>query len=140
MKASGTASLFLIAALTAWPGVAFSQDRREIANDIHGQIIKNHTQYRQVDRDKALAGCINWDTSAPNNVDVLHFFYYYTSEGSDRPFLGSQLMRSAVNACNGLRKKNDSNCECVPIDKNRQSALKVPDSFIKKVQTSKTLN
>ena len=138
MKVAATASLLLIATMTAWPDVAFSQDRQDITSDIHQKITKNFTNYIEERRSKALAGCINWESSTPDNINVRHLLFYYTAEGSGRSFLASQLMRPALNACNERRKKDESNCKCVPISKNGRSALKVPDAFIEKARAQLT--
>ena len=128
----------VIAALAIVVGVSSGAtaqgDRRDLVDKIHEQITKNRTGYKKQIQNKALAGCINWENSSPDNVKVRHFFYFYTSISSDREFLPSDLMRSAIHRCNELRKKQGSTCKCVPIDKNGKSALKVPDSFIEKAR------
>ncbi len=103
-------------------------DRGDVVDQIHERITSKFPEYVKDQRVKALSGCINWENSAPNIIDVRHLVFFYTEEGN---FLPSALMKAAIDNCSEQRKKNNSNCECEPISKNGQSALKVPDSFIK---------
>ncbi len=121
----------VIAALVVVVGISSGAtaqgDRRDdLVDKIHEQITRNFKEYLGEQRLKALAGCINWEDSTPNNVNFRHLVYFYAVEGA---FLPSSLMRSAKKRCNELRKKQGSTCKCVPIDKHGNSALKVPDSF-----------
>ena len=115
-------------------GATAQVDHRDLVDKIHEQITKNSTGYKEKRQNKALAGCINWENSTPDYVNVRHFSYFYTSESSDREFLSSDLMRMAKHRCNEVRKEHGSTCKCMPIDKNGKSALKIPDSFFEKAR------
>ncbi len=119
-----------IAILLAWPLPALSLDSEDVVRMLHEDIIKKFPNYKEEKQKKALAACVNWDATTASSVNVRHPFYYYEGEHTDHPVFISRLMHSAVNACNRLRKKHKSTCECVPIDKNNKSVLKIPQDVV----------
>ena len=111
--------------------VSKSAARKEVARILHEQIIKRFTAYEDVrQHTKALAGCINWDRSTPDYVNLIDLRASVTGDTSDREFFPGQLMRKAMNTCDKFRKKNNLDCKCVKIDISGQNILKVPDSVV----------
>jgi tetratricopeptide (TPR) repeat protein len=125
-------ALILLSACT------LTDERKELIGWTHARITENFEKYNVIRRDKALAGCINWENSTPENIDIRHLNASSTAESSVSVFIG-QLMNSAIAACNRVRETRGSNCTCVSIDTMGKPVLEVPDSFIEKLQAADVL-
>lgn len=125
-------AIFMIQAaiLLAWPGQGFALDPSSDAMNMYQQVTRNLTKYNEIRRTKALAACINWQSSGIFNPDVRHLKYYATGEQRDRDVPGDKLLSLAVQACNEQRVEQDARCECVPVDMNGQSVLQLSQAFV----------
>lgn len=132
------AAVFMIQAaiLLAWPAPALPLDPSSAAEAMHEKLTRNLINYHGARRTKAFAACVNWQASSIFNPDVRHLQFFATGEKRERDVPSDKLLKMAVNACGKLRRKNDSNCECVPIDKNGRSVLRLPPSFLAAQQAS----
>ena len=132
------AAVFTIQAaiLLAWPATALPLDPSSAADAMYEKITRNLINYQGARRTKALAACVNWQASSIFNPDVRHLQFFATGEKRERDVSSDKLLKMAVNACGKLRRKSDSNCECVPIDKNGKSVLRLPPSFLAAHQAS----
>ena len=121
--------ILLIACIIAvffYSGSGWANDRKELARKYHSQLTAELEEYKSIRKNKALAACIDWPSTTLDNLSIKYIQIYYTAEGSDRPIFVSELMNSAVHACKKIKKKNKLNCDCVPVDKNGKSVLRVP--------------
>ena len=132
------AAVFMIQAaiLLAWPAPALPLDPSSAADTMHEKLTRNLINYHGARRTKALAACVNWQASSIFNPNVRHLQFFATGEKRERDVPPDKLLKMAVNACGKLRQENDSNCECVPIDMNGQSVLRLPPSFLAAQQAS----
>ena len=132
------AAVFTIQAaiLLAWPATALPLDPSSAADAMYEKITRNLINYQGARRTKALAACVNWQASSIFNPNVRHLQFFATGEKPERDVPSDKLLKMAVNACGKLRQENDSNCECVPIDMNGQSVLRLPPSFLATQQAS----
>lgn len=132
------AAVFMIQAtiLLAWPAPALPLDPSSAADAMHEKITRNLINYQGARRTKALAACVNWQASSIFNPDVRHLQFFATGEKRERDIPSDKLLKMAVNACGKLRQQSDSTCECVPIDKDGRSVLRLPPSFLAAQQAS----
>ncbi len=132
------AAVFMLqaAVLLAWPAPALPLDPSSAADAMHEKLTRNLINYHGARRTKALAACVNWQASSIFNPNVRHLQFFATGEKRERDVPPDKLLKMAVNACGKLRQENDSNCECVPVDKNGQSVLRLPPSFLVAQQAS----
>ena len=132
------AAVFMIQAaiLMAWPAPALPLDPSSAADAMHEKLTRNLINYHSARRSKALAACVNWETSSIFNPNVNHLQFFATGDKRQEDVPSDELLKMAVKACGKLRQENDSNCECVPIDKNGQSVLRLPPSFLAMQQAS----
>ena len=88
-------------------------------------ILQRVPRYVASRQDKALAACIDWQKTSIDYVRVYNTFWYYTSEGSDRPIARSKLMSQALYRCE-KRKSPEVDCQCVRVAADNRSVLRVP--------------
>ena len=131
LTSSAIAFASWIIVISTYTASAAAQDHDAIAQRLHSYIVENVKGYTNNTNSKALVGCINWQTSIPDDLNILYLHWSHTAEGSGGQIFVTQLMQSTLNDCNKNRKNAEIDCQCVPIDKNGRSVLKVPDSFIK---------
>lgn len=129
MQKSLVRRIFLVTCITTvfvWSGSGWADERKQLAKKFHSQLTSGFEEYKATRKNKALAACIDWGATTFDRVSFEFTYSYYTAEGSDRPIFVSELMNSAIHACKKMKKKNKLNCDCVPVDKNGKSVLRVP--------------
>ena len=105
------------------------------ADALHDRYMTKVGGYNSLDERKAMAACINWDLSTKDELAVSHTQGYYQPKRErglswERGVTYSvNLMKAAVRDCESTRKTNGADCKCQPMDRNGESALRVPDSF-----------
>ncbi len=121
----------LLPAMIALPlDAAWASERREMARNIHDEVIENFPDYVAIRQTKVLVGCINWERSSPSYLDNREWYIYYTDPDSDAGIFIADLLRPAISWCKRDRKRFEWDCDCVSFDKNGKTAFKVPKSFI----------
>lgn len=100
-----------------------------VAQKIYSQIMRNFPKYETLAANrKALAVCINWSGTYEFYTDIRYSYAYYESPFSERAIYTSELIAGAVNRCEKVRKRRNLDCQCVLVDRNGSSGLKIPES------------
>lgn len=108
------------------------QANREAGLAVHRTIVEHLEYYETLqNQTKVIAGCIDWQASTVGDIAVKGLYPYVTAIYSDAPIFTSELMTTALRACDSQRAHEGWACECVAVDKNGRAVLDVPESFRK---------
>ena len=105
------------------------------ADALHDRYMTKVGGYNSLEERKAMAACINWDLSTKDELAVSHTQGYYQPKRErglswERGVTRSaNLMKAAVRDCKSTQETSRPDCKCQPLDRNGESALRVPDSF-----------
>lgn len=115
--------------------VAAETDPDELAARYTAWILDEVPEYRDHRKDRALAGCIQWGSTTPDNIRVDDLVWFYLD-----PTLGgwsmmpSKLMNQAMGLC-AQRRPDNAPCECARIARGRESVLEIPDTVLARFAT-----
>ena len=104
----------------------------------YGGMLKTYEgkTYSQIDLEKLKVSCIDWTHSTPKNIVAPWSFSVYNVP-SVKPLFKGREFNYALNECQREADHQGLDCQCQPLDFNGTNELKIPASFVERMENKK---